>query len=136
MAGLRSRTLSGHPDAVRILMLSERLRNLKPRLRSSKAFLLSDLRFDDSNKTPMTIPVKRTNANVNQRCWPSARRLLKMVAAVALGKTVAAIPLGSEKTFSCNHLSRIGAIRGISRRPQTPNRNCLSHLDIEPYEAR
>src|SRR5206468_8157106 len=32
IAGLRSRTLSGHPgDAVRILMLSERLRNLEPR---------------------------------------------------------------------------------------------------------
>src|SRR3984893_367502 len=39
IAGSRSRTLSGHPDdAVRILMLSERLRNLEPRLRSSEAF--------------------------------------------------------------------------------------------------
>src|SRR5258705_3429171 len=39
IAGLRSRTLSGHTDdAVRILMLSERLRNLEPRLRSSEAF--------------------------------------------------------------------------------------------------
>src|SRR6267143_4802022 len=52
IAGLRSRTLSGHPDdAVRTLMLSERLRNLEPRLRSSKAFFrpTSDL----------TIPMKR-----------------------------------------------------------------------------
>src|SRR5712671_2673910 len=77
IAGLRSRTLSGHPDdAVRTLMLSERLRNLEPRLRSSEAFLSSDFRFNHSNETPITIPVKKTNANLNQRCWPSARTLL------------------------------------------------------------
>src|SRR3984893_15363829 len=104
IAGSRSRTLSGHPDdAVRILMLSERLRNLEPRLRSSEAFFWSDFRFNHSNETPITIPVEKTNANLNQRCWPSARRLLKTVVAIALGKTVAAIPLGSEKTFSSNH---------------------------------
>jgi hypothetical protein len=131
IAGLRSRTLSGHPDdAVRILMLSERLRNLEPRLRSSEAFFSSDLRFNHSNEMPITVPVKKTNANLYQRCWPSARRLLKTVVAIALGKTVAAIPLGSEKTFSSNHFSSIGVISGISTRPQIPNRNCLSHLDI------
>src|SRR6266404_3580100 len=49
IAGLRSRTLSGHPDnAVRALMLSERLRNLEPRLRSSKAFFSSDFRLNHS----------------------------------------------------------------------------------------
>src|ERR1700738_3071261 len=134
IAGLRSRTLSGHPaDAVRTLMLSERLRNLMPRLRSSKAFFSSDFRFNHSNETPITIPVKKTNAKLNQRCWPSARKLLKTVVAMALGKTVVAVPLGSEKTFSSNHFSRIGVISGISKRPQIPNRNCLSHLDMEPY---
>src|SRR5258706_15049033 len=133
IAGLRSRTLSGHTDdAVRILMLSERLRNLEPRLRSSEAFFSSDFRFNHSNETPITIPVKKTNANLNQRCWPSARRLLKTVVAIALRKTVVAIPLES-KMFSSNHLSRMGMISGISRRPQIPNRNCLSHLDIESY---
>src|SRR4051812_25582434 len=77
IAGLRSRTLSGHPDdPVRALMLSERLRNLEPRLRSSKAFFSSDFRFNHSKETPITIPVKKTNANLNQRCWPSARTLL------------------------------------------------------------
>src|SRR5207237_5087815 len=46
IAGLRSRTLSGHPgEAVRILMLSERLRNLEPRLRSSEAFFSYDFRL-------------------------------------------------------------------------------------------
>src|SRR5882762_2294205 len=134
LSGLRSRTLSGHPDnAVRALMLSERLRNLEPRLRSSKAFFSSDFRLNHSNDTPITIPVKKTNANLNQRCWPSARRLLKTVVTIALRKTVVAIPLGSEKTFSSSHFSRIGAISGISRRPQIPNRSCLSPLDIEPY---
>src|SRR5258707_2880092 len=134
IAGLRSRTLSGHPDdAVRNLMLSERLRNLEPRLRSSEAFFSSDFRFNHSNETPITIPVKKTNANLNQRCWPSARRLLKTVVAIALRKTVVAIPLGSKKTFSSNHFSRIGVISGISRRPQIPTRNCLSRLDIKPY---
>src|SRR5882724_5219872 len=134
IAGLRSRTLSGHPgDAVRTLMLSERLRNLEPRLRSSEAFFSSDFRFNHSTETPITIPVKKTNANLNQRCWPKVRRLLKKVVAVALGKPGVAVPLGSEKTFSSNHFSRIGVIMRISRRPQIPNRNCLSHLDIEPY---
>src|SRR5712672_3688791 len=100
IAGLRSRTLSGHPDdPVGALMLSERLRNLEPRLRSSKAFFSSDLRFNHSRETPITIPVTKTNANLNQRCWPSARTLSKTVVTIALGKTVAAIPLGSEKTF-------------------------------------
>src|SRR6266478_5828465 len=133
IAGLRSRTLSGHTDdAVRILMLSERLRNLEPRLRSSEAFFSSDFRFNHSNETPITIPVKKTNANLNQRCWPSARRLLKTVVAIALGKPAVVIPSGSEKTFSSNHFPRIGVIGGISRRPQIPNRNCLSHLDMEP----
>src|SRR6266481_6299134 len=83
IAGLRSRTLSGHPDdTVRILMLSERLRNLVPRLRSSKAFFSSDFRFNHSTETPITIPVKKTNANLNQRGWPSARRLLKTVVTI------------------------------------------------------
>jgi hypothetical protein len=60
IAGLRSRTLSGHPDdMVRILMLSERLRNLVPRLRSSKAFFSPDFRFNHSTETPITIPVKK-----------------------------------------------------------------------------
>src|SRR5258708_39971530 len=87
IAGLRSRTLSGHPDnAVRALILSERLRNLEPRLRSSKAFFSPDCRFNDSNETPMTIPVKKTKANLNQRCWPRARRLSKTVVAIALRK--------------------------------------------------
>src|SRR6266436_222081 len=132
IAGLRSRTLFGHPDDdVRILMLSERLRNLEPRLRSSKAFFSPDFRPNHSNETPITIPVKKTNANLNQRCSPSARRLLKVVA-MALGKTVVVIPLGSER-FSSNHLWRTGVIRGISRRPQIQNRNCLSHLDIKPF---
>src|SRR5258708_18540601 len=133
IAGFRSRTLSGHPDNVlRPLMLSERLRNLEPRLRSSKAFFSSDFRLNHSNETPIKIPVKKTNANLNQRCWPRARRLLKTVEAIGLEITIVAIPLES-KTFSSNHLSRIGMISGISRRPQIPNRNCLSHLDIEPY---
>src|SRR5215216_441825 len=84
IADLRSRTLSGHPDdAVRALMLSERLRNLEPRLRSSEAFFSSDFRFSHSNETPITIPVKKTNPNLNQRCWPSTRRLLKTVVTVA-----------------------------------------------------
>src|SRR6185369_6966283 len=134
IAGLMSLTLSGHPDdAVRFLRLSERLRNLAPRLRSSEAFFSSDFRFNHSNETPSTIPVQKTNANLNQRCWPSARRLSKAVVATALRKTVGAVPLGSEKWFSSNHFLRIGAISGISRRPQIPNRNGLSHLDIEPY---
>src|SRR5260370_2721465 len=129
IAGFRSRTLSGHPDdALRPLMLSDRLRNLEPRLRSSKAFFSSDFRLDHSNETPITIPVKKTNANLNQRCWPMARRLLKTAAAIVLEKAVVVIPLDSEKTFSSNHFSRIGAIRGISRRPQIPNRHCSSHL--------
>src|SRR5882724_6811003 len=136
IAGLRSCTLPGHPDdSVRILMLSDRLRNLEPRLRSSEAFFSSDFRADHSNEAPITIPVKKTNANLNQRCWPSARRLLKTVVAIALRKTVVAIPVGSKKTFSSNHFSRIGVISGISRRPQIPNRNGLSHLDIEPCLA-
>src|SRR5258707_10132841 len=133
IAGFRSRTLSGHPDSVlRPLMLSERLRNLEPRLRSSKAFFSSDFRLDHSNETPITIPVKKTNANLNQRRWPRARRLLKTVEAIGLEITIVAIPLES-KMFSSNHLSRIGMISGISRRPQIPNRNCLSHLHIESY---
>src|SRR6476661_10112201 len=49
---------------------------------------------------------------------------------MALGKTIAAMPLES-KMVSSSHLSRIGATSGISRRPQIPNRNCLSRLDIE-----
>jgi hypothetical protein len=53
--------------------------------------------------------------------------LLKTAVAMALENTVLATPLGSEKTFSSNHFSRIGVISGISRRPQIPNRNCLSH---------
>src|SRR5258706_5527725 len=114
-------------------MLSERLRNLEPRLRSSEAVFSVDFRLNHSNETPITIPVKKTNANLNPRCWPSASRLLKTVVAIALEKTVVAIPLGSEKTFSSNHFSRIGVITGINRRPQIPNRNCLSHLDMEPY---
>src|SRR5712692_673482 len=81
----------------------------------------------------MTIPVKKTKANLNQRCWPRARRLSKTVVAMALRKTVVAMPSGSEKTFSSNHFPRIGVISGISRRPQIPNRNGLSHFDIEPY---
>src|SRR5215217_6966014 len=134
IAGLRSRTLSGHPDdAVRILRLSERLRNLAPRLRSSDAFFSSDFRFNHSNETPSTIPVQKTNAKLNQRCWPSARRLSKTVVAMALRNNVVATSLGSEKTFSSNHFSRIGMISGISRRPQIPNRNCLSHLDMQLY---
>src|SRR2546427_11148082 len=133
IAGLRSRTLSGHPDdAVRILRLSERLRNLEPRLRSSEAFFSSDFRFNHSNETPSTIPVQKTNANLNQRCWPSARRLSKTLVATALRKTVVAISLGSEETFSSNHFLRIGSISWISRRPQIPNRSCLSQLDMEP----
>src|SRR5258707_6686548 len=53
IAGLRSRTLSGQPDnAVRALMLSERLRNLEPRLRSSKAFFSSDFRLSTLAKRP------------------------------------------------------------------------------------
>src|SRR6266516_8090935 len=132
IAGLRSRTLSGHPDdPLRILRLSERLRNLEPRLRSSEAFFSSDFRFNHSNETPITIPVKKTNANANQRRWLSARRLLKTVVAIALEKTVVAMPSGS-KTFSSNHFLRIGVMRGISRRPQIPNRNGFSHLDMEP----
>ena len=114
-------------------MLSERLRNLEPRLRNSEAFFSSAFRLNHSNETPITIPVKKTNANANQRRWPSARRLLKTVVAMALEKTVVAKPLGSDKTFSSNHFLRIGVMRGISRRPQIPNRNGLSHLDIEPY---
>src|SRR5882724_13099404 len=97
IAGLRSCTLPGHPDdSVRILMLSDRLRNLEPRLRSSEAFFSSDFRFNHSNETPSTIPVQKTNANLNQRCWPSARRLSKAVVATALRKIVVGIPLGSE----------------------------------------
>src|SRR5258705_9759660 len=131
IAGLRSRTLSGQPDdTVLILMLSERLRNLEPRLRSSEAFFSSDFRPNHSSETPTTIPVKKTNANLNQRCWPSARRLLKAVEAMASAKIVVAMPLESERMFSFSHLSRIGVISGISRRPQIPNRNCLSHFDI------
>src|SRR5689334_22893791 len=134
IAGLRSLTLSGHPDdAVRFLRLSERLRNLAPRLLSSEAFFSSDFRLSHSNETPITIPVKKTNANLNQRCWPSARRFSKTVVATALRKTVVAISLGSEKTFSSNHFLRIGVISGISRRPQIPNRSCLSHLDMGSY---
>src|SRR5450755_3959930 len=103
-------------------MLSERLRNLEPRLRSSEAFFSSDFRANHSNETPITIPVKKTKANSNQRSWPSARRLLKTVVATALG---------SEKKFSSNHFSRVVAIRGISRRPQIPKKSGLSHLDID-----
>src|SRR4030081_3033287 len=52
IAGLRSRALSGHPDdAVRTLLLSERLRNLEPRLRSSKALFSSTFRCNHSNET-------------------------------------------------------------------------------------
>src|ERR1700682_2719036 len=52
IAGSRSRTLSGHPDdAVRVLMLSERLRNLAPRLRSSEAFFRPT--------SGLTIPMRR-----------------------------------------------------------------------------
>src|SRR5260221_1212124 len=81
IAGLRSRTLSGHPDnAVRALMLSERLRNLEPRLRSSKAFFSADFRLNHSNDTPIIIRVTKPIANVNQGCWPHARRLLKTAA--------------------------------------------------------
>ena len=58
-------------------MLSERLRNLEPRLRSSKAFLSSDFRLNHSIDTPIIFPVKKTSANLNQRWWPSARRLVK-----------------------------------------------------------
>jgi hypothetical protein len=131
MAGLRSGTLSGHPDdAARFLRLSERLRNLVPRLRSSEAFFSSDFRLNHSNETPTTIPVQRTNANLNQRPWPSARKFSKAVVATASRKTAVAIALGSEKTFSANHFSRMGANSGISRRPQIPNRDGLSHLDI------
>jgi hypothetical protein len=124
ITGLRSRALSGHPDdAVRVLMLSERLRNLEPRLRSSEAFLSSDFRLNHSIETPITIPVKKTSANLNQRSWPNATRLLETVVATALG---------SEKKFLSNHFSRIVvAIRGISRRPQIPKRNGLSHLGID-----
>src|ERR1700757_4708084 len=58
IAGLSSRTSSGHPDdAVAVLTLSERLRNLQPRLRSSKAFRSADVRVDASSETPATIPV-------------------------------------------------------------------------------
>src|SRR6476646_4931933 len=129
IAGLRSCTLPGHPDdAVRLLMLSERLRNLSPRLRSAKAFLSSDLWVSHSNKAPIRIPVKKTNANLNQGCWPSATRLLKTFAATALGS--------DNRKFSPSHFSRIVAIRGLSRRPQLPNRNALSHLDIEPLLVR
>src|SRR5215208_6068529 len=134
IAGLRSRTLSVHPDnVVRAWMLLERLRNLEPRLRSSKAFFSSDFRVNHSIDRPIIIPVEKTNANLNQRWWPSARRLLKAAAAIVLEKAVVVIPLESENTFSSSHFSRIGAISGISRRPQIPNRSCLSHLDIEPY---
>src|SRR5712671_8079095 len=64
IVGLRSSALLGHPDdAVRVLMLSERLRNLEPRPRSSEAFFSSDFRANHSNETPITIPVKKTNAN-------------------------------------------------------------------------
>jgi len=60
--------------------------------------------------------------------------VVKTVVAMALRKTVVAMPLGSEKTFFLpNHFPRIGVISGISRRPQIPNRNGLSHFDIEPY---
>src|SRR5882724_5005294 len=134
IAGLRSRTLSGHPDnAVRAWMLSERLRNLEPRLRSSKAFFSSDFRLNHSIDTPIIIPVEKTNANLNQCWWPSAKRLLNAAAAIVLENAVAVVPLVLEKTFSSNHFSRIGAISGISRRPQIPNRSCLSHLDIRPH---
>ena len=120
MSGLRSRTLFGHSDrapAVRILMMSERLRNLEPRLRSSEALFSSDFRANQSNEMPITIPVKKTNANLNQSCWPRAMRLVK---------TVVAIAFGFEKKFSSNHFSRMVAMRGISRRPQTPIRIGLS----------
>src|SRR5882762_10103924 len=134
IAGLRPRTLSGHPDnAVRALVLSERLRNLEPRLRSSKAFFSSDFRLNHSIDMPIIIPVKKTNANLNQRRWPSVRRLLKTAAAIVSEKAIVVRPLESENMFSSSHFSRTGAITGISRRPQIPNRSCLSHLDIEPY---
>jgi hypothetical protein len=45
-------------------------------------------------------------------------------------KTVVATAFGSEKKFSFNHFSRIVAIRGISRRPQIPNRIGLSLFDM------
>src|SRR5450631_636690 len=109
IVGLRS--LFGHPDdAARDLMLSERLRTLEPRLRSSEAFFSSDFRANHSNETPITIPVKKTNANLNQRSWPSARML---------SKTVVATALGSEKKFSSNHFSRVVAIRGSAEDPKS-----------------
>src|SRR5260370_35552089 len=113
-------------------MLTARLQNLVPTLRSVKGCFSFASRVNHSNETQIAIPVKKSNANLNQRCWPSVRGLLKTVEAIALGKTVVAIPLELEKMFSFNHFSRIGVISGISRRPQIPNRNRLSHLDIEP----
>jgi hypothetical protein len=69
MPGLRSRTLSGHPGvAVRILMLSDRLRNFQPRLRREAAFFSPDLRFSHSSKTPTITPVRKASANLNQGC--------------------------------------------------------------------
>src|SRR5260370_33532020 len=130
IAGLRSRKLSGHHDnAVRALMLSEILLNLEPRLRSSKAFFSSDFRLNHSIDTPIIIPVKKTNANLNQRCWPSARRLLKTAAAIGLEKAVVVMPLESEKMFSSSHFLRMGAVSGSSRRPQIRNTRCVSRWD-------
>src|SRR5262249_8364425 len=64
ISGLRLRTLLGHSDdAVRILMVSDRVRNFEPRLRSSEALFWSDLRANQSNEKPSTIPVKKTNTN-------------------------------------------------------------------------
>src|SRR5258706_11210722 len=67
IADLRSRTLSGHPDdVVRALMLSERLRNFEPRLRSSKAFFSSDFRVNHSNENTMTITGPKVKLKFNQ----------------------------------------------------------------------
>src|SRR5260370_26703564 len=89
--------------------------------------------FKYTKEKQVRSPVKKTKPNLSQRCWPRGRRLQKTVVAMELRKTVGAMPLGSEKTFSSNHFPRIGVISGISRRPQIPNRNGLSHFDIEPY---
>src|SRR3954471_9457332 len=98
MAGLRSSTLFGQPDTVvRAWMLSEKARNLEPRLRSSNAFLSSDVRHNHSMDTPTMMPVKKTTANPNQRCCPSAASQPK-APVVILENAVAVSPLELEKT--------------------------------------
>src|SRR5258705_10482549 len=82
IAGLRSRTLSGHPDnAVRALILSERLRNLEPRLRSSYAFFSYDFRLNNSINLPIIFQVIYTNATLNYIYTTTYMSILKTAAA-------------------------------------------------------